>query len=198
MQKTQSKNTVHLADLFFKHPGITDTPADIETFIDQQIEMRTSKLRSLMIRRKLSPTDIRQDFIVAIVEAMPGFDPARSSWRTYLSRVFNNRYCNFRRQYKLDRKVMGDIVALDAMDDDESDDLPTYEVDLETPIDINTVIEKLPARLRQFAELLKTNSPADVATQLNVTRSTVGRAMKRIREVFLRAGYEKLNGDATN
>ena len=194
MQKTVSNNPIHLADLFLKHPGITDTPADIEAFIDQQIVMRTRKLRSLMVRRKLSPTDIRQDFIMAIIEAMPAFDPARSSWRTYLSRVFNNRYCNFQRQEKLDRKFMNNIVALDALEDDESDILPTYDVDFKTPIDVNTVMEKLPANLRPYAELLKTNSQSNVAAQLNVSRSTVGRAIKRIRAIFLNAGLEKLQG----
>lgn len=198
MQKTQSNNTVHLADLFRNHPSITDSPADIEAFIDQQIDMRTRKLRSLMARRKLSPSDIRQDFITAIIEAMAGFNPARSTWRTYLSRVLNNRYCNFRRQYKLDRKVLGDIVALDTLDEDDSDEIPTYTIDFETQTDVKTVIEKLPERLRPYAELLKTNSPAQVAAALNVSRSTVCRAMKRIREYFLEAGFEKLPGDATN
>jgi RNA polymerase sigma factor (sigma-70 family) len=198
MQKAQTNTPVHLTDLFLIHPSITDSPSDIEAFIDQQIDMRTRKLRSLMARRKLSAGDIRQDFIVAILEAMPGFDPARSTWRTYLSRVLNNRYCNFKRQYKLDRKVLGDIVALDTLDEDDSDEIPGYTIDFEIQTDIKGAIEKLPLRLRPYAELLKTNSPAQVAATLNVSRSTVCRAMKRIREYFLEAGFQKLPADATN
>lgn len=198
MQKTESTPIVHLADLFHNHPSITDSPADIEAFIDQQIDMRTRKLRSLMARRKLTIGDIRQEFIAAIVASMSGFNPARSHWRTYLSRVLNNRYCNFRRQYNLDYKVLGNIVALDSLEEDESDDIPTYTIDFETKVDVKTVIENLPACLRPYAELLKTNSPAQVAAMLNVSRSTVCRAMKRIREYFMEAGFEKLAGDATN
>jgi hypothetical protein len=40
--------------------------------------------------------------------------------------------------------------------------------------------------------MLKTNSPAQVATALNVSRSSVCRAVKRIREHFLKVGIEKL------
>jgi RNA polymerase sigma factor (sigma-70 family) len=187
---------MHLADLFVNYPGITDAPADIEAFINQQIELRMTKLKSLMARRKLSRSDIRQEFIVAIIEAMPAFNPARSTWKTYLSRVINNRYCNFRREYQVDHKSLGTIVALDGTD--ENQDIPTYQIDFETPADVDVVMDKLPARLRQYAELLKIHSPVRVAAEMHVTRSSVGRAMKRIRKYFLEFGFEKLNGDATN
>lgn len=196
MQKIVSKSSIPLADLLVNCPGITDSPADIEAFIDQQIGLRMTKLKSLMVRRKLSRSDIYQEFIVAIIEAMPGFNSARSTWRTYLSRVINNRYCNFRRQYRIDCKSLGTLVALDGCD--ENQDIPTYQVDFGMPADITAVLEKLPVRLRQYAELLKTHSPARVAAELNVTRSSVGRAIKRIREYFLHSGFEKLHGDATN
>ena len=198
MKKKKLSRTVQLAELFLYHPSITDTPADIQAFIDQQIQIRTQKLRSLMARWKLSPSDIRQDFIMAIVEAMPGFNPARSTWRTYLSRVLNNRYCNFKRQYNLDRKILGDIVTLDTLDEDDSDEIPTYTIDFETRADLKTAIETLPACLRPYAELLKTNSPAQVASALNVSRSSVCRAVKRIREHFLDAGLKSLSDHATN
>jgi RNA polymerase sigma factor (sigma-70 family) len=196
MHNTVSKSSIPLADLLVNCPGITDSPADIEAFITQQIDLRMTKLKSLMARRKLSRSDICQDFIVAIMEAMPAFNPARSTWRTYLSRVINNRYCNFRRQYQVDHKSLGTIVALDGCD--ENQDIPTYQIDFETPADVEVVMDKLPARLRQYAELLKTHSPSRVAAELNVTRSSVGRAIKRIREYFLHSGFEKLHGDATN
>ncbi|MEN6386026.1 MAG: sigma-70 family RNA polymerase sigma factor [Phycisphaerales bacterium] len=196
--KTLENSNFSIADLFLKHPAISESPQKIEAFFDKQVETRVPKLKKVMELRKLSESDIRQEFLVAIMEAMPNFDPARSTWRTYISRVCNNRYCNFRREYRLACKCLGNITAIDLLDKDDTDVIPTYEVDFETQGDVNTVMSKLPLRLQQIAELLKTNSPAQVASHLKTSRSTISRAMKKIRQYFLVSGFERLHGDATN
>ena len=190
--KTFKNSNVSIADLFLSHPEITDPPQKIEAFIDKQIETRTQKLRKVMELRKLSLSDIRQEFLLAIIEAMPGFDTTQSTWRTYISKVCNNRYLNFRREYRLACKYIGNMVSLDAIENDESDIVPTYEVDFETQHDVHIVLEKMPKHLREIAELLKSNSPAKTASLLGVSRATISRSVKQIRAFFLASGFKKI------
>ncbi|MGH2271892.1 helix-turn-helix domain-containing protein [Anaerohalosphaeraceae bacterium U12dextr] len=190
MRNIEYNSNIRIADTFLKYPGITDTPESIEAFIDRQISARTSKLKRLMALRKMSSGDIRQEFLMAIVAAMARFDSTQSSWKTYVSGVCNNRYCQFRREYCAETTALGNRLGLDVMKGDESSIIPTYEVDFDAPIDVNTVVDKLPSRLRQVANLLKTHSPAQAASRLGVSRSTVSRAINRIREYFLAAGFQ--------
>jgi RNA polymerase sigma factor (sigma-70 family) len=184
--------------MFLKHPGITDTPESIEAFVDKQIATRTAKLKQVMSVRKLSCGDIRQEFLLAIIEAMSRFDSTKGTWRTYISKVCNNRYCELRRKYSTEINSLGNVTQLDVLNENETDVIPTYEVDFETQADVSAVLSKIPANLLKIAELLKTNSPAQTASHLGVSRSTISRAIKRIREYFLANGFEKLHGDATN
>jgi DNA-directed RNA polymerase specialized sigma24 family protein len=190
MRKIESNNNIRIADTFLKYPGITDTPKSIEAFIDRQINTRTAKLKKFLALRKMSICDIRQEFLMAILSAMTRFDSTKSSWRTYVSGVCNNRYCELRREYYTEMTALGNRLGLDDMEVHESGVIPTYEVDFDTPIDLNTVVDKMPSRLRQIANLLKMYSPAQAASRLGVSRSTISRAMNRIREYFLAAGFQ--------
>lgn len=188
--KNELNCNIRIADLFLNHISITDTPESIEAFIDRQIATRTSKLKRVMALRKMSSSDIRQEFLMAIVAAMARFDSTQSSWKTYVSGVCNNRYCQFRREYCAEMTALGNRLGLDDMEVHESGVIPTYEVDFDTPIDVNTVVDKMPSRLRQVATLLKTQSPAQVAFRLGVSRSTISRAVNQIRDYFLAAGFQ--------
>lgn len=182
-----------LAELILSKPGVSGSPADIEAFVDKQIATRTARLKPLMGLRKMSRDDIRQEFLLAILGAMSRFDSTKASWRTYVSRVCNYRYCELQREYSTDVNGLGNIAPLDTIDEDESDVVPTYETDFETQVDVNTVMSKLSSHLHQIAELLKTNSPSQTAAHLGVSRPTISRAIKQIREYFLTFGFEKFN-----
>ena len=188
-----TQNFQTLAELIISKPGVKDSTQQIEAFIDKQIETRMQKLRKVMELRQLSRSDIRQEFLLAIIEAMPGFDTTQSTWRTYISKVCNNRYLNFRREYRLACKCMGNVISLDEIGNDESGLIPTYEVDFETQHDVNIVLEKLPKHLREIAELLKTNSLTKTASLLGVSRCTISRGVKQIRGYFQTRGFEKFS-----
>jgi hypothetical protein len=103
-----------------------------------------------------------------------------------------------KRSYSREKNAFGNVISTDTLDEDDSDVIPTYQVDFETQGDVNAVMRKLPLHLRRIASLLKTNSPAQVASYLKISRSTVSRAIEKIREHFLASGFEKFHGDATN
>ncbi|MFA5291913.1 MAG: hypothetical protein WC496_02650 [Phycisphaerae bacterium] len=190
--KTLENSNLTIADLFLRHPAITDSRQEIETFIDKQIDIRISKLKKVMEIKNLSPGDVRQEFVLAIIEAMPNFNAGVSTWQTYVSKVCNNRYCNFRREYRIKLKCIGNMVSLDTIENDESGIVPTYEVDFETEHDVSIVLEKMPEHLREIAELLKSNSPAKTASLLGISRATISRSVKQIRAFFLASGFKKI------
>ena len=187
MQKNNGNSNFSIADLFLKHPGVTDTPKDIESYVKKQIDMRMSRLRRIMAFKRLNVQDVRQDFLLAIVSAMANYDAEKSGWRTFVSSVCNKKYCYLMRTYQNEKKFLLNLTSLDTIDE-ESESLPSYETDFDTQIDVDTAMEGLSDRLRNIAEMLKHNSPAQVAKQLGVSRTTIGRAMKHLRTAFLKNG----------
>jgi len=193
---TQKFDTV--AELIISKPGVTAPQQEIEAYVDKQVGTRMRKLRKVMALQNLSEEDVEQEFLLVIVKSMSRFDSAQSSWRTYISRVCDHIYCELMRKHSREISALGNIGHLDVLVEIESDVIPTYEVDFEIQSDVNIVVAKLPERLHEIAELLKTNTPAQTASFLGVSRVTIGRAIKKIREHFLASGFEKLHGDVTN
>jgi len=185
--ETSVNSNFSIEDSFLKHPGITDSPKDIEAYVKKQIDMRMSRLRRIMAFKRLSVQDVRQDFLLAIVSAMANYNAEKSGWRTFVSSVCNKKYCYLMRTYQNEKKFLLNLTSLDTIDE-ESESLPLYESDFDTQIDVDTAIEGLPDRLRNIGEMLKHNSPAQVAKQLGVSRTTIGRAMKHLRDAFLKNG----------
>jgi len=185
--ETSVNSNFSIADLFLKHPGVTDSPKAIESYVKKQIDMRMSRLRRIMAFKRLSVQDVRQDFLLAIVSAMTNYDAEKSGWRTFVSSVCNKKYCYLMRTYQNEKKFLLNLTSLDTIDE-ESESLPTYQTDFDTQIDVDTALEGLSERLRVIAEMLKHNSPAQVAKKLGVSHTTIGRAMKHLKAAFLKNG----------
>jgi len=149
--------------------------------------------------------DIEQELTQDLLERLPKFDPARASPNTFADRVVGRKACNLlrdrqadmrdwrREAYSLNEEIEtdeGSTERLDFISQDEVDlrmglyDCPAAERS-HLQLDLDAVLDGLTPELRRVAEMLMTQSVAEVACELGIARSTFrDRYLAQLREVF--------------
>lgn len=121
--------------------------------------------------------DLEQDLLVDVLRRASKFDPDRgASLGTFAYRIAENRLSSIRRP--------GIVVA------EPSSGEPSVSAgdDRDLAIDLAGFVQALPARLRTLCEHLETSSVSESARRLGVSRATVRRDVKRLRELLNGAG----------
>lgn len=156
-------------------------------------------VRSAIRRRWFTPRefdDLVQDAVVHLLTKVDCFDPRRASWSTFCSIVVRS-FLSRRRERKSNQKKPESI---DEPADRHSSSLagqieeqhcvgkrfqklrPQQEW-IELVEDVACLLESLPDELRELCELLKSEDGiAEIADQLGVSRNTIYRRRRRIRE----------------
>jgi RNA polymerase sigma-70 factor (ECF subfamily) len=131
--------------------------------------------------------DFEQEGLTACWLALPSFDPARASLRTFVERVVANRIASLARaarrmpvQIHLSPKGRW-LVASEAAERD-------FQADVER---LSTAFG---GEDRQLVFLLLEHSPAEAGKIMGLPRSTVHQRILRLRRRFVTAGYVP-NGD---
>ena len=149
--------------------------------------------------------DIEQDLIQDLLERLPKFDSAMASLNTFADRVVSRRICNLlrdrqagirdwrREAYSLDEEIetdAGSTVRHEFISQDEAD-LRTGRYDRSSAerahlqMDLDAVLASLTPELRQVADMLRTQSVAEVARELGIPRGTFrDNYLARLREAF--------------
>lgn len=178
----------------------SDLPA-VDLFLTPAVTQRIDGCAKRLCRKfalcGADGDDLRQDFRLVVLQARRGYDPAKCPIDRFVLMVINRRYKHHVRQLMQLRNGRGntpDAVGFD----DVKPDLEMLLVDpqgespqkrFELQHDIAIACRPLSRLERQICGLLMSgHSPAEAARELGVARSTVTRAMGRVRRHFADAG----------
>lgn len=158
---------------------------DLEAlFQDEYIRDRLAFHRNRLRRRlRLSHHEAEDAggwLVVELVRAAHKFNPRRSSWRTYVSRVLHTAEPDVARRLVNDRKRSHRGERLEG--DQVADKRCADAVDLlNLRIDVNVVIDGSPRHVREILRALKFLAPSEAARQSRIHRSTLYRAIEQAR-----------------
>ena len=149
--------------------------------------------------------DIEQDLIKSLLACMPQFDSAKATLNTFADRVVGSRIVDLLRRRNAEIRNRG-REAFSLNEEIETEDgsveiietVSQDEIDLRTgrynrpaaerahlQIDLNAVVAGLSPELRQVADMLRTQSVAEVARELGIPRRTFReKHLAQLREVF--------------
>ena len=149
--------------------------------------------------------DIEQDLIKSLLACMPQFDPAKAKLNTFVDRVVGSKIVDLLRRRNAEIRNRG-REAFSLNEEIETEDgsveiietVSQDEIDLRTgrynrpaaerahlQIDLNAVVAGLSPDLRQVADMLRTQSVAEVARDLGIPRRTFReKHLAQLREVF--------------
>jgi RNA polymerase sigma factor (sigma-70 family) len=156
------------------------------------IDLHLTKLSN---RFQRDHDDLRQDILLAVMERAVKYDPSLSSWATFQDRmiqaylenyILRQRWCKHQSPESLD-----DIAEEEPQLIPKTNDVHSWEIGLPEQMvasgEVQDVIDTMPTRLRDCAELLKHYSPAETADMLNIPPNVLQRDIKRIRRIFEKA-----------
>lgn len=160
--------------------------------IHRRINYRVSRLRRKYALNAEDAKDLRQDFLLTLVRAERRYDPTKCPLDRYISMVLNWRYKHHVRELAREDEAE-DVISLDEMTTDDLEELvePAAERrlrQLETRLDIETILNRLSDDDRTLCRLLMMHSPRESAEMLGIHTSTVYRRAARLRDVFSKAG----------
>lgn len=150
------------------------------------IEHRATRLAEVFHLSEDDLDDARQEITLAVLRAMRRYKPALASPETFADRVATKQYIKLAKRIRRDREreAAPDTYAVNASVD------PTSEArnPIDTKLDLDAAMATLPRHLRLIAEDLKTKKPGEIAAAMGVHRSTVHRAIARIRAHLVACG----------
>ncbi len=132
--------------------------------------------------------DLEQEGLVACWRALPQFNPARASLRTFIEHVIAARLASIVRTARR---------SPDWLPIKSASTLPAEfsAADLDLRADVQRALADLGAQDRQIIALLYDHSPAEVGRVLGIPRSTVHDRIVRLRRRLVAAGLRR-NGDS--
>ncbi len=194
-------------------PGQRETEMDTHTQNTRLTPYLTAliecKARQLVGKAGLTQDDIKdieQELTRDLHERLPKFEPAKASLHTFADRVVGRRICNLLRDRQAEKRDWRrEAFSLNAeIETDEGatarhEFISQDEVDLRTgrydrtaaeraqrTMDVAAVLDGLTPELREVADMLMTQSVAEVARELGIPRGTFrDRYLERLREVFV-------------
>jgi RNA polymerase sigma-70 factor (ECF subfamily) len=143
--------------------------------------------------------DLKQELFLKYREREHKFDPARGSYKTFVSSLIRNRAMSMVRQ-KLRQNDQVQFVPLstagravvpgeiDLDQTDVSDETGAEITDL--TFAVRRVMASLPERLRYVASRIATDPVAEIATDLGICRDRVYQLIEQLRVAFREAGLE--------
>ena len=135
-------------------------------------------------------SDLEQEAVFQVWRKLAGFDPARSSLKTFIERVVANQMTSFvRRLRALKRHAQPDERARTQVD---------CEADsVNLRIDVLRVLDGLRPDERDICRMLADHSAIDVSRRAGISRATIYRMIGHFRVVFTEAGLHQPPGQVS-
>lgn len=178
------------------------------------VKVVRKKTRNAIRKSKLPKDDLKdieQDLMIALLKGMKNYDPSKSSKSTFASLLadthlnmlyrirsspsrqacFNWQTLNSPVEEENEDVIeLIDMVNTDGMLEQENSrsEAPHRAEDIR--MDIETVIKKLSENQKQICECLKTMNVIETAKKMKMTKMTVYRKIRQIRELFSAAGLD--------
>jgi RNA polymerase sigma factor (sigma-70 family) len=152
--------------------------------------------------------DIEQELTLKFLNSAASFEPERGRWKGFVTKVVERHAASLLRNSRAKKRAHRRITSLNSPVQAGSD-IPTTLADSITDrdqdarrgrrprseeqisrlaFDLAEVLERLPPKLRDLAERLKTQSIAEAARTLGVPRTTVNGWVSQLRRRFEKAG----------
>lgn len=149
--------------------------------------------------------DIEQDLTRHLLACLSKFDPAKATLNTFADRVVASRVCDLlrhrsaemrnrgREAFSLNEEVETEDGALEIIESISQDEIDLRTGRCNRPVaerahlqmDLNAAVAGLSPELRQVADMLRTQSVAEVARDLGIPRRTFReKHLAQLREVF--------------
>jgi len=158
--------------------------------------------------------DLEQEMRLDLLERLPKFDPNKATYNTFVSRLVERKISNLirhrtqeMRDFRCEEGSIHDPIPSSRGGDTEVERIETvtqdeqdFRLDRHTrsaeerrdlKLVISLALEKLPADLRELAELLQAMSITEAACELDIPRNTLYGRVARLRRAFEAMG---LNG----
>jgi DNA-directed RNA polymerase specialized sigma24 family protein len=158
---------------------------EFNPYAAELIKHKTRRLIGQFGINRNDAEEIAQDVAAHLIERMPQFDPKRAKVNTFIDRVVKNKLLNII-EARTAQKRDGHRRAR-ALDDVPRGSLLEHGrtvSDVDRALDVRDILGSLPPDLREFAERLKLESPADAARTLGLTRAQMRNRLEAIRTHF--------------
>jgi len=153
------------------------------------IALRAAKVRAMAaVSSGIIPVSDREDFeqegVVACLRALPRFDPARASLRTFIEKIVAARLASLVRQARRSPELVP-VEMLCWLP------VESKTVGRELRMSIDRVVATLRTDDRELVQLLCELSPAEASRRLGIPSSTLHDRILRLRRRFARAGLDR-------
>lgn len=140
--------------------------------------------------------DAAQDILVAVIQRWPGYSSDRGAPSTFLSIVARRSAASLARAQTAQKRGGGrallalDFHELDAVSLQSRPHVSGENETVDSRLDVQHVVARLPRDLRRVAQALKTMRPTTAARQLRMAPRTMTAKIAAIRSHFIAAGLE--------
>jgi len=191
--------------------NLTQKPSELTDYALEVIHHQARQAVGKAGYTKNNLDDLKQDLILDLLERLPKFDPAKASYNTFVACVVSRKLSNLLRDRQTPmRDHRREVCSLNEEIDAHEESVPRLatisqdELDIRTgkyrqtaeeraflQMDINATLANLPAYLRQAAEMLQTESVAQVARELGISRRTFReKHLAQLQEAFATRGMD--------
>ncbi|TWU61944.1 sigma-70 family RNA polymerase sigma factor [Crateriforma conspicua] len=179
-----------------------------DTFTRRLVQRKANQLIGKYGYTEIDRDDLQQDMYLRVLQSLRSYDPDEGHQNKFITAVVERYVANIVRDRCAEKRCDADTVLLStplSQADGESirvthtlsgssNDRHTgrsRRTDTEISqlrLDIQAVIDELPADWQQIVELRKSFSITEIAEQIGVARTTISARFQKIRERFAEAG----------
>lgn len=182
-------------------------------FTGRRIRFRAFQLAGTCGFSRSDRDDLEQELRLAVMTSIPKYTPERGPWNVFVFTVIERKILNYFDEKKVRQRMTefekDSFSTLISLNDQEETTLSQlilpddqaringrtvrHHVDeTNREHDVATVLEHLPAELREMAELLMEDSPSVVARETRVPRRTLRGRLEAIAQAFVDHGLDDL------
>ena len=167
---------------------MSDHPIDpFDPAIAALIRRKAATIARSMTDPSSDRDDLVQDLLVALLARRRQFDRPRGDPGAFVHTILSHAAADIQRSYRA-AKRSPTLVPTEAAETCIDRRQAEFDDSRDLVEDVQGAIARLPAELREAAELLIQKNVAGVARELKVTRDTVYARLRLIRKRFERAG----------
>ena len=185
--------------------GSPDTDTNYDRFARGHVRGRVAKLVRTLGLPESDRDDLEQEVLVFVYQRLRQFNPSCGSIEAFTNKVVTSKVCNLidqltakKRDFRLIdfsfdetvRTLEGDYVDRKELTDAQiviqnRGDIESYTRDqIERKVDMDRIINKLPAELADVCNALKRGNATDAARELGISRREVTRRISKLRSIF--------------
>ena len=172
---------------------MAEEPNPIDPDTQEIIKRKAARLARKYVIPHSDREDAEQDLVVELLRRLPNFDPMQSDRAEFVRTIVKHAVADIVRFRLAAKRSRARPTSLDSLSSDSSvlgrEDEELVRAGL--AMDIQDLLQTLPAELQRVAELLQSESPTETARVLGVGRGTVYRRLREIREFCAKSDLRK-------